>query len=575
MSLNDAFGKELRDAIRPLRPDPTGFEAGVRDRIAKGEATADDRQDPPLERSSLLSTAASFIPVPLLMGGKLAATTAKSGTASTGAKILGYAALPAVSVFLMLGAFVFSLLKIRAAKVTPGGDDEAVQLAVRAWWRRHWWMAIPCYAALIFFPLWGDVRWLFTMLLVSAVALALLLTAFSRAGLATRQVVANTCSFGLMLLAICLGGPRVGQDSIHLVDQKLVQIIFYAGLIVVSLFGVGARVRAKERITIYVVYIPFVILIGWMSLPLWQTTTADDVHEFVEGFDEAEYGSATWSTYAMIARWARESGREIDWSKPRALLEETLGGRQGAYTLNHAMRLGLIEPASFHRLRGIEKRRPRIFDPKYADRPLSVYGEQGEWAIRVLMAQGRLTVAERDSLAHRVQRWLDVLEDDDHDLLQDIVGAIDLLRAIERPIDVDAWRPRVHAALKACHSLKAGGFEVAGGFQTYDRDSWGSYEGTWCAVRLMKIFGVPEGLDLNWVRSFLRHGGRKSGDRRYLAAVTKMELESLPEARSVTWLDWLRYERTLFAAILLVLLCLYATLRAPKAAPAAAAPDAS
>ena len=48
------------------------------------------------------------------------------------------------------------------------------------------------------------------------------------------------------------------------------------------------------------------------------------------------------------------------------------------------------------------------------------------------------------------------------------------------------------------------------------------------------------------------------------ASVTRDRINHLPGAKPLTWLDWCYYERTLLAAVLLVGLCIYATVTAPK-----------
>ena len=49
-----------------------------------------------------------------------------------------------------------------------------------------------------------------------------------------------------------------------------------------------------------------------------------------------------------------------------------------------------------------------------------------------------------------------------------------------------------------------------------------------------------------------------------MAAVTRDRLERLPGMPRVTWLEAIYYERSLLAAAVLVLLCIYATLISPN-----------
>jgi hypothetical protein len=84
----------------------------------------------------------------------------------------------------------------------------------------------------------------------------------------------------------------------------------------------------------------------------------------------------------------------------------------------------------------------------------------------------------------------------------------------------------------------------------------------------MQIYGAPGGLDLNWVRSFLRPRSIQSADDRMIAAVTLARLNHLPGVARPTWVEVLYYERSLIAAVVLIGLCLYATLVSPPATAA-------
>ncbi len=80
----------------------------------------------------------------------------------------------------------------------------------------------------------------------------------------------------------------------------------------------------------------------------------------------------------------------------------------------------------------------------------------------------------------------------------------------------------------------------------------------------MEIYGIPEDLDLNWVRSFLRPLWVRRSPEKWMAAVTLDRLNRLPGVTQPTWLEAMYYERSLLAAMVLVGLCLYATLSSPK-----------
>jgi hypothetical protein len=81
----------------------------------------------------------------------------------------------------------------------------------------------------------------------------------------------------------------------------------------------------------------------------------------------------------------------------------------------------------------------------------------------------------------------------------------------------------------------------------------------------METYGVPEEIDLNWVRSYLKQTDSDAfnGDK-WLKAVTRDRVERLPGLTPPSWLEICYYEQSLLAAIVLVGLCLYATIASPQ-----------
>ena len=137
MSVKLVPEEDLRAALRPYRADADGFEAGIRVRI---DASQESREDEDSEsQSPLLKVAATFLPWPLSAGGKIAGDGAKVSSMALGQKLLGYAALPAISLFLLVGAAFFSAAKIRGIQKDNQpeiGDETEMHEAGRRWWGR-------------------------------------------------------------------------------------------------------------------------------------------------------------------------------------------------------------------------------------------------------------------------------------------------------------------------------------------------------------------------------------------------------------------------------------------------------
>ena len=85
---------------------------------------------------------------------------------------------------------------------------------------------------------------------------------------------------------------------------------------------------------------------------------------------------------------------------------------------------------------------------------------------------------------------------------------------------------------------------------------------TAAVVELLEIYGIPDDLDLMALRSYLRPS---TSDRQMmlqsaLRVATKQRLESIPGVPPVRWRDYIRHEQTLWMALMVAILCFYATL---------------
>lgn len=243
---------------------------------------------------------------------------------------------------------------------------------------------------------------------------------------------------------------------------------------------------------------------------------------------------------------------EID-RQPNDLLRFVLGSafRVGLATQEQIERIPEYEP-SLHRL---------LDDPHHLVESQSISSlQQYDWLIRAAVLRGDLTERDRDFLAKRLHANWEEMATDDYVVLEDPLRVTQLLDLIERPLDRDEYREAVHELLRSFHSRSGGGFQLAGGFKSYRNIPVGDLAPTSFAVQLMELYGVPAGLDMNWVRSFLRPRMNRFGGDRYVAAVTLNRLNALPGVKPPTWFDYLYYERSLLAALVLVAMCLYATL---------------
>jgi hypothetical protein len=334
----------------------------------------------------------------------------------------------------------------------------------------------------------------------------------------------------------------------------------------------GGRLRSPTGRWIWAGLLAVILvpLSAWLLSPILWPATPARIKAHVESFHEAPHSTASWRQWEIVARWAIESKLDPDLSGARTLLAREISGEQNPFILGNAFDIGLIRADQIRLLRDYESRRHSLFDDPYhlqEKRPILSLSQE-DWVIRASILLGNLTAQERDYLEKRLLTTLDGLSVSPYDVIAEALLVTRLLEAIGRPVEPARYRDRVHDWLRKFHSMSGGGFQLAGGFKPYLNSSVGSVDTTAYAVELMETYGIPDGLDINWVRSFLKPMPLiRQSEEKWIAAVSLDRLNHLPDVRRPTWPEILYYERSLIAAMVLVGLCLYATLSSPSRAP--------
>ena len=151
---------------------------------------------------------------------KATAAAAKLAPAAGAYKLLSYLAFPAISLFVLLGATVFSVAKIRSIQDENGSglsDQEAIREALGEWWRRHKWGAGLVFAATMLLMLVGATWLLFLFYIISFGLLLFVLASLAKLGLGNRLVIGRSCLMGLMFLgqAAVMSWNRRPRDSLR------------------------------------------------------------------------------------------------------------------------------------------------------------------------------------------------------------------------------------------------------------------------------------------------------------------------------------------------------------------------
>jgi hypothetical protein len=573
--------EDLRSAIRSNRVEPQNFEAQVRARIAL--AYNERAVNPWAGLPPILRAAAAFLPLSVL-GCQSTPSVARLAPASLGAKLFGYLAFPAISLFVLLGATLLSVVKIRSLRLqndVPPLDQIVQYQAICRWWSDQKWSACAVFVASLVLAMVGASWLLFLFYILSFGILIAVITSLARLGIGNRLVVGLSCLQGLMFLGQTAAFPSIGDHDIHFLDQSLVPALFFGGALTIAPLlllsyqfravpnGQASRPMFQRRAGFMIVSVLFALILAsltaWMLHPSLWSATPSQIKQYVESFDQVPFGSSTWRQWEIPARWAVQSKLNPDFSKPQQLLAEEISGGQDRYILSSAARVGLLSVDQIDQLREYGTLRHSLVDGVFHSKPqvLTSLG-QLDWVIRAAVLRDDLADHERDVIEQRLHATLKFQVDQEYVTLDELLRATQLLNVIKRPVVPDQYRAKIHALLREFHSTAGGGFALAGGFRTY-RNSPASMPGapdaTSDAVELMAVYGIPDGLDLNWVRSFLRPS--RYSDRKWVAAVTLDRLYQLPNVSRPTWLECLYYERTLLAAAILVGLCLFATFSSP------------
>jgi hypothetical protein len=349
-------------------------------------------------------------------------------------------------------------------------------------------------------------------------------------------------------------------------NQVLLFPLFFMGAFVVMLISNwGSNRRFSVRMAGTIVFGMVGALVVWFVTPPIMPVTPAQIRVFVESFDRAEFSSASWRQWEIAAAWTAKSSPALDLSRPRQLLEKEIASQEETlpYILDIGFKFGLVRIDQIGQLKDYQTRLRSVLEAPASARISPGYDD---WVIRAAVLRNDLTPAQRDHLAKRLHenlKWS--LTRKTPGTLEEPLRATQLLEVIGRSVDPTQYRVDIQAMIRRFHSKTGGGFRRAGGFRPVDLESArvGSIEATADAVGLMEYYGIPQDLDMNWVRSFLRPSSTVTVER-WMAAATLARLNELPGTTRPSWLQILYYERSFFAAAILIGLCIYATVISPR-----------
>jgi len=576
---------DVRELLRPHRPDPAAFRAGVARRIAERERDreagreADDGRERPF-RSALMRRAAA------VLGAESLALPAAGKLASSKALPVALA-LPALLFAGALGGLFAGARSLartgREADTVPADPLAPLRVPGSRWGRQalpqatsRWYVLLQLGSVVVMLaPFLFGARHAIDVLMVALLgSMALLVTSVrtlaEEVGLERRRV-RTLCAVLLTELASgalmwTLVAPMRDVASDLGLGWSMAALL--VGIVLCTQPG-------KPRLAAALGSAAFVVLLN----PLGRTaSTPGSLLSQVAGYDLATDDLQAWDEAAAIAEALRMVGEDrAELAEVRASVERAIESGEDAHpsVWTSAWRMGLIDDAHWRllaRRQGEARALDRLLDPS---------GKLGTdyylYRVPMLLATRELDAGERAALIAKIERsW----PDGGHDEIGQAATCVRALDAIGRPDLADARAADVAELLRRCWIGARGGlFANVGGF-TSDPEKFDTSfpEPTWNATWLMARFDVPDGIDLRLLRGHLRSQARAFwlfGDpNAYLHGEDRASLLLLERGIGMparTVLEHVLGERLLLAMLALIALCRIAIAQArpePEPEPA-------
>lgn len=573
--------RDLRMALRPLRPDPVAFEEAVRQQVEsqKNVLEKDTSDTSSFDQSEWVRVAASLIPIPLL--GKSASTSlsiASLGKLSIGKQIVAYAALPATGLLLIFVTTVWSFFKIRAVNRNGNSGEADVQKSMVIIGRWNFLPVTGCLAFVLVSMIllyFGFVIPVFAFFLLSVVAMVTLITRLGHERMVDRGTVGEILGSWLMTMGQLPFVLVMTGGGSPLLDQSLIQAVLFAGGMVILLIRIQTkwfRSRIVRNLSLSAVTVALTLMLGliaWFTISLWHPITTKRMKSFVESFEKAPFSSANWQIWKFPTVWLLDSDVTLNLAKPRKLLESELAKEEpDPFILRYAFETGLLTPGDTHRLLNLIQQKRFWLSEQSRRTPLTSIG-QAFWIVHALVMRGELSEDDRNVLSDRLIVSMEDLKTRPFGyMIEDQLDITMLARLIDRPLDIDRYRTWVHQTLVDSQRLTPRFSTRSGGFSEYDSINFSNERGTANAIDLMQIYGVPPDVRINALRSYLRPAAFDIApsmiENACMRTASLHRLESLPEVPPLTWYDYVQHEQNLLMSIVFVSLCIFATLSAPK-----------
>ena len=298
---------------------------------------------------------------------------------------------------------------------------------------------------------------------------------------------------------------------------------------------------------------------------LWRPIGTATLVEYAKSFDPQLVGY--WGNWQATERWLQDQGINYDHSAVQARWVEGMeDSKYPSIFLNHAVSTGLTFPSGLIETEEFKTRVQRLLSPQSAGTQIFSI-EHDEYVIAILAKEQALTDQQRDHLADRLlATWRSLDEGEYQQSLVTATTITNMLSLIDRPVAEAERRADVGRWLRQYQCISSRPFIRSGGFKNFLSLDNSDLMATDHAVRLMQHYGIHNGVDVLALRAFLRpsssdHALIKTASVR---ASTRQRLDQVPGIPRPSLWDYIRLNQSLWFAILLVGICIYATLGSPQ-----------
>lgn len=428
-------------------------------------------------------------------------------------------------------------------------------------------MALSTFVTPVYFPV-------FVLLGLMVIGFVIQL---GRHGLANRHAVASALSLAIpsCLIIFIPSLLYVGQT---VWQTQIVCCVLILALVVILPARESSDVRnqtgfglsKKQKLSTLVVLMGCLAL---FSISLWRVVSTKAMVQFVESMDSAKYQSANWGRWGVIAQWVQDAEISVDLSKPRGLFLTELAQIDPNYvSLWNARRGGLLRGEDYDRIidkLGLPWRKQLLVDANASNFEFILTLPLESMALTSLEMQGGFTPSEKRVIESRLLTTLKAIGER---RLSTPLEDLEQLRAIAETFKMqevnEAIGEMVKQTLEKCQVLRTKGFfstSEVGGFSMYhdpERAPLVSLLATADAIKLMDVYGVPEGVNVQALRSYLRPDFYEdidytgtAADTRLVREVCRQRLDRIEGVPKRGWIEFLRSEVNLISACLFSGLC--------------------